>query len=146
MKEQDNKNWFVSTSELEGQQIITRGRRHLTSVIESGKYDERIEVEWDYKPMSNDGMPTIEQDKFMNEVAFKLADAMEAEKMAYLTATYTGRSKFFIIFYTRDIEKFAQILHHVLDNYEQLPIQIGRIQDPNWTEYKEMLKRNGMME
>ena len=46
MKEQDHKNWFVSTSELENQQIVTRGRRNLTQVMDSGKYSERIEIEW----------------------------------------------------------------------------------------------------
>ncbi|MEG1617151.1 MAG: DUF695 domain-containing protein [Bacteroidales bacterium] len=140
------KNWFVSTSELEGQEIITRGRRDLKEIQESGKYPERIEIEWEYKPISNAGMPTEEQDKFMNEIAFKLSDAEEKEGIGYMTATHTGRSRFFMVFYTSDIEKFAMILHKVLDEYEQLPLQIGRIEDPEWVEYKEMLRNNGIVE
>lgn len=141
----ENKNWFVSTSELDGQEIITRGRRHLNYVKESGKYTERVEIEWSYKPLAN-GMPSEEQDKKMNEVAFKLADAEEAEKIGYLTAIYTGREKFIMVFYTSDVDQFAMILHKVLDQYEQLPIQIGRIEDAEWSDYEEMLKQNGMME
>lgn len=144
MKE-ENKNWFVSTSELDGQEVITRGRRHLNYVKDSGKYTERVEIEWSYKPLPS-GMPSEEQDKKMNEVAFKLAEAEEAEKIGYLTAIYTGREKFIMVFYTSDVEQFAMILHKVLDQYEQLPIQIGRIEDADWSDYKEMLKRNGMME
>ncbi|MEG0948948.1 MAG: DUF695 domain-containing protein [Bacteroidales bacterium] len=141
----ENKNWFVSTSELDGQEVITRGRRHLNYVKDSGKYTERVEIEWSYKPLPN-GMPSEEQEKKMNEVAFKLADAEEAEKIGYLTAIYTGREKFIMVFYTSDVEQFAMTLHKVLDQYEQLPIQIGRIEDADWSDYKEMLKRNGMME
>ena len=103
MEEKEGKNWFVSTSELEGQEVITRGRRHLNFVKNSGKYNERVEIEWEYKPISNHGMPTVEEDKFMNEVAFKLGDAEEKEKIGYLTATYTGRARFFMVFYTCDI-------------------------------------------
>ena len=114
--------------------------------MDSGKYSERIEIEWDYKPISPDGMPTKEQDLFMNEVAFKLADALEAEAVGYLTATYTGRSKFFMVFYTNDVQRFAEILHQVLNAYEQLPIQIGRIEDPTWEDYRAMLASNGMTE
>jgi hypothetical protein len=51
-----------------------------------------------------------------------------------------------MIFYTCDIDKFAQVLYSVLDKYEQLPLQIGRIKDPDWSDYKEMLVRNGMSE
>ncbi|MGL4292821.1 MAG: DUF695 domain-containing protein [Bacteroidales bacterium] len=144
MKE-ESKNWFVSTSELDSQQIITKGRRHLQDVIRSGEFNERIEIEWSYKPLPG-GMPSEEQDKLMNEVAFKLTEAEEADKTAYLTAIYTGREKFIMVFYTRNIDQFAQTLHKALDAYEQLPIQIGRIEDPTWSDYKEMLERNGMAE
>lgn len=141
----DSKNWFVSTSELDGQEIITRGRRHLHYVMDSGNYTERIEIEWSYKPLPG-GMPTEEQEKMMNEVAFKLAEAEQADKTAYLTAIYTGREKFIMVFYTCNIDQFAMILHKTLDAYEQLPIQIGRIEDKDWSDYKDMLHRNGMME
>ena len=52
----DNKNWFVSTSELEGKEVITRGRREMHYLIDSGEYNERVEIEWNYTPLSN-GMP-----------------------------------------------------------------------------------------
>ncbi|MDO5571566.1 MAG: DUF695 domain-containing protein [Bacteroidales bacterium] len=146
MNEKESKNWFISTSELEGQEIITRGRRHLKYVMDSGKYDERVEIEWEYNPLPG-GMPTEEDDKFMNKIAFEIDESEQAaDNTGYLTATYTGRERFFMVFYTCDIDKFAMILHKVLENYEKLPIQIGRIKDPDWSDYKEMLKRNGMSE
>ena len=145
MENNNDKNWFVSTSDVDGFEVITKGRRGLQNIIKSGKFNERVEIEWSYEPLAN-GMPTEEKDKFMNEVAHKLGDALEEKKVAYLTTTYTGRERFFIIFYTCDIEHFAEILHNVLDEYEQLPIQIGRIEDPNWEDYNEMLELNGMIE
>ena len=92
------------------------------------------------------GMPTEEQDKFMNDIAFKLKDALEADKTAYLTSIYTGRNSFFMIFYTSSVEKFARILHQVLAEYEQLPLQIGKADDPQWEEYTEMLEQNNFKE
>lgn len=145
MMKDESKDWFVSTSDLAGQEIITRGRRHLTEVRTSGQYTDRVEIEWNYEPLAN-GMPSAEQDKFMNEVAFKLSDAMEAEQNSYLTALYTGRAKFIMVFYTSDINQFAVILHQVLSQYEQLPLEIGRIEDASWSDYTEMLQQNGMTE
>lgn len=142
MKE-ENRNWFLSTSDLAGQEIITRGRRGLSDIIKSGQYTERIEIEWSYKPMAN-GMPSEEQEKWMNEVAFKLDEGEQADKTGYLTAIYTGHEKFIMVFYTCNVAKFAQVLHEVLSIYEQLPLQIGRIEDPDWSDYKEMLMKNGM--
>ena len=141
----DNKNWFVSTSELEGKEVITRGRREMHYLIDSGEYNERVEIEWNYTPLSN-GMPSQDKEDFMNEVAFKLQDALELDAVGFMVATFTGNNKFIIIFYTKNIDRFAEILNETLSQYEQLPLEIGRIEDPTWSEYKEMLKNDEMME
>ncbi len=143
--EQKQNEWFVSSSELDGQEVITKGRRFLQSVKNSHRFNERIEIEWSYKPMSN-GMPTDEQDKFMNDVAFELKKAMEDVDNSYLTALYIGRAVFYMIFYTSSVDTFSEILHNVLSKYEQLPLQIGLTEDKEWQDYSEMLKLSGFNE
>ena len=44
--EQKQNEWFVSSSELDGQEVITKGRRFLQSVKNSHRFNERIEIEW----------------------------------------------------------------------------------------------------
>ena len=143
--EQKQNEWFVSSSELDGQEVITKGRRFLQSVKNSHRFNERIEIEWSYKPMSN-GMPTDEQDKFMNDVAFELKKAMEDVDNSYLTALYIGRAVFYMIFYTSSVDTFSEILHNVLSKYEQLPLQIGLTEDKEWQDYSEMPTLSGLNE
>ena len=143
--EQKQNEWFVSSSELDGQEVITKGRRFLQSVKNSHRFNERIEIEWSYKPMSN-GMPTDEQDKFMNDVAFELKKAMEDVDNSYLTALYIGRAVFYMIFYTSSVDTFSEILHNVLSKYEQLPLQIGLTEDKEWPDYSEMRILRGFNE
>jgi hypothetical protein len=137
----DNKDWFVSTSQLAGKEIITRGRRNLDAVYSSKRFGERIEISWSY-PGDKAGMPSPEQDRRMLDIAFELADALEKADIAYLTATYTGRDLFIMVFYTASVERFADVLHEVLGKYEQLPLEIGRVADPDWEDYFDMLNLN----
>ena len=106
----DSKVLFVIASDVDGKEIITRGRRFMKEVRYSGKYPDLIEIVWSYKATES-GMPDAEADKFMNEVIFKLADAEEAEKTAYMVAIYTGNNMMTITFYTSDIEQLASILN-----------------------------------
>ena len=137
----NNKDWFLSTSELAGMEIITRGRRNLDAVRTSGEYRNRIEIMWSYSGQT-DGMPEPEQERRMVDVAFELADALEADGTAYLTATYTGRHLFIMVFYTRSVARFSTVLHQVLGKYEQLPLQIGQADDPDWEDYRDMINNN----
>ena len=109
-------NWFVSTSQLDGMDIITRGRRDLKSIIQTGLYNDRIEIEWEYKPLAS-GMPTEESEKFMTRVAFQLHEELEKAKVAYMTSTYLGRASFCIIFITNTLTEFSFSLNDPLSQY-----------------------------
>ncbi len=117
----------------------------MREVKASGKYPDMIEIVWPYKG-DDKGMPSADDDKFMNDVAFKLAEAEEADKTAYMVALYTGNNIFTMTFYTSDIERFAAVLNETLSCYEQLPIDIGTLEDPAWEEYSYMLEMSGMTE
>ena len=89
-------------------------------------------------------MPTAEEDKFMNDVIFKLAEEEEKDKTAYMVATFTGIGRMIIIFYSCNLEKFAEILNDQLKDLGQLPIELGSMKDVQWKEYYEILAQNGM--
>lgn len=137
----ENKNWFVSSSVLEGNEIVTRGRRELESAMNSKVYDHRMEIMWEYQ--GNDkGMPVKALEDQMNEVAFALGNGFEDQENGLLTAIYQGGNRFIMVFYTKDVQAWAGILHEVLAKYPQLPIRIAHMDDPEWEDYKAMLSNN----
>ena len=141
----NSKDWIVSSSELEGKEVITRCRRFMKSVVSTGRYDDYIEIVWQYKG-NEKGMPTAEEDKFLNDVIFKLSEAEEKEKTAYMVATFTGLGRMIILFYSCNIEKFAGILNDELKDLGQLPIELGSMKDVQWKEYYAILAQNGMVD
>ena len=139
---EEHKDWFASSSTLEGKEIITRGRRELEKQMSSKRYPHRVEIMWEYKA-NNAGMPAnSDEDKLMNEVAFLLGETCEKDLNGLLCALYTGADRFIMVFHIHDMNHFSQQLQKCLSKYPRLPIHIGHIDDPEWEDYRNMLAQN----
>lgn len=130
--------WFAALSEMEGGQLVTiNGREELKEFIDSGKYKERVEITWKYEGECN-GMPSEELAEKMFVVQEKLRRGMEKDKLAILTAVYTGAGEKIWVFYTRTVRIFGERLNEKLADLELLPITIYTEIDPEWEEYLDM--------
>lgn len=131
--------WFTALSEVEeGHQLVSvNGRDGLKEFIDSGKFKERVEITWKYEGDKN-GMPSEELAEKMTTVQEKLRRAMEKDKLAILTAIYTGAGEKIWVFYTRTVRIFGERLNLALASFELLPINIYTEVDAEWEEYLDM--------
>ena len=94
--------WFTALSANEsGRTVAIYGREELNEFIDSGKYNERVEITWKYKGDEN-GFPDEVLGEQMELVEEALRKAMEKkDKLAILTSIYTGGGEKIWVFYTR---------------------------------------------
>ena len=69
----------------------------------------------------------------------KLRRIMEKDKLAILTGNYTGGGQKDWTFYTRHLPSFGERLNECLAPYPTLPLEIHCEEDPDWSDYHEML-------
>lgn len=130
--------WFTALSENEEGNLVTiYGRDELTEFVESGKFKERVEITWKYEGDAK-GMPQDTLAEQMEKVEEALKKAMEKDKLAILTAVYTGAGEKIWVFYTRTVRVFGERLNEALASFELLPISIYTEVDPEWEEYLDM--------
>lgn len=132
--------WFTAISQDENEKLITvTGRDDLKEFVQSGKFKERAEICWKFEG-NHQGMPTDELAAQMEEVELALRKAMEKDKLAIMTAIYTGGDQKTWTFYCRTVRVFGERLNEALAEFPLLPISIYTEIDPEWEEYLDMLE------
>ncbi len=132
--------WFTALSETEdGKMVFVSGRDHIMEFIKSKKFKERAEITWKYEGDAK-GMPDNQTAVLMEEVQEALQGAMEKDKLAILTGVYTGGGERTLVFITRNIPAFGEMLNKALASFELLPITIYTEKDPDNEEYLDMLE------
>ncbi|WP_085535240.1 DUF695 domain-containing protein [Massilibacteroides vaginae] len=130
--------WFTALSENEtGDMITILGRDELSEFASCGKLKDRIEITWRYDP-DQKGMPASSVGELMEAVEVALQKIMEKDKLAIMTAVYTGGGEKIWIFYSRSVPVFGERLNEALAPFKLLPITIYAEQDEGWEEYLDM--------
>lgn len=132
------KEWWTAPAEGEkGELILVTGRKDIDNVIETGLFNDRVEVTWKYEPEKN-GMPDYKTSSLMEAVQDALEAVFDKDPVAILTGIYTGAGERNWIFYTRSVNIFGKKINEALEPFELLPISIYVEKDPKWNEYREM--------
>lgn len=130
--------WFTALSESDdGHLVFILGREDLDEFRLSGKLKERVEITWKYKGDTK-RMPTEEEVIHIEETENTLKKVMEKDKLAVMTAVYTGNNEKIWVFYTRTTKVFGERLNETLKSEKLLPITIAAEVDENWEEYLDM--------
>ncbi len=130
--------WWTCPAEAEnGKLIMVTGRRDMDEVIESGKYNFRVEITWKYEE-DKDGMPDVATSTLMEEVQDALQNDFMKDPIAVLTGIYTGNGERNWVFYTMNLRIFNRKFNEDLATFEQLPLEFYAEEDAEWAEYKEM--------
>ena len=130
--------WWTSPAEGDnGETIIVTGRRGVEPIIDSGKFNDRIEITWKYTPDSH-GLPDFATSSMMEKVTEAINSAFKKDQVAVMTGIYTGNGERNWILYTLNPGKFQYMLNKALEEFELLPITLYAEKDPEWLEYKEM--------
>lgn len=130
--------WWSSPTESEnGRLIIVTGRRDVEPAIETGEFNDRIEITWKYSGEAN-GMPDKETSMQMEAVTNALQAAFKNASVAVMTGIYTGDDERNWVFYVRKLEVFGKVFNKALSEFPLLPITLYAEKDPEWSEYREM--------
>jgi ribosomal protein L14E/L6E/L27E len=130
--------WFMALSENDNGNIIyILGREELNEFMESKKLKERVEITWKYEA-DDKGMPSDDVAEKMEAMETALKKAVEKDKLAIMTAVYTGDGEKVWVFYTRTARVFGERLNDALSSFETLPISLYVEADSDWEEYKDM--------
>ena len=135
-----SEDWWTAPAEGDsGRLILVTGRRGMDNVIATGIYRYRVEVTWRYEG-DEKGLPAYADSKIMEEVTDALNDSFKRDPVAILTGIYTGDGERNWVFYTRSLHIFQRKFNEALAPFEQLPLSFYAEEDPEWTEYDELLK------
>lgn len=129
--------WTAPTEADNGKTVIVTGRDGMQPLIDSGKYNDRIEITWRYEG-GESGMPDEETARLIEQVDEALRAAFKKEKACVLTGVYTGDGARNWIVYTKNPNIFNYTLNKALAPLPLLPIELYAEKDPEWNEYQEM--------
>ena len=132
--------WFTSLSNTdEGQLVFVTVRKGLDEFIASRKLRIRVDLSLSYEA-EPEGMPTEAAAELIEAIEPQLRRTMERDKLAIMTGNYTGGGAKDWTFYTRHLPTFGERLNACLAPYPTLPLEIDCQEDPDWTDYREMLQ------
>ena len=129
--------WTTPTESDNGNLIMVTGRRNVEPAMNSGKFNDRIEITWKYQP-DKGGMPDYDTSSLMEQVTDAINSIFKKDEAAVMTGIYTGDGQRNWVLYTLNPRKFQYMLNQALAKFELLPIEIYAEKDPEWLEYKEM--------
>lgn len=132
-----NEWWTCPTQAENGKLIMVTGRDDIDKVRQSGRYDSRIDVSWNYNALP-DGMPDVEDALLMEQAHEALLAVFKANPVAVMTGVYTGDGRRDWVFYTRNLRVFGGLFNKALEDLPVIPLVIEAEADPDWEEYANM--------
>lgn len=130
--------WWSYPAEAEnGRTIIVTGRDDIDHIRQTGKFNYRIDVVWDYDPLP-DGMPCEQDACLMEQATDALLEEFRKDRIAVMTGIYTGDGRREWIFYTSSLGIFQKVFNRALETVDPMPLAVDAEEDAGWEEYTEM--------
>ena len=99
--------WWTAPAEGDdGTLVMVTGRAGVDAVIESGRFNDRVEVTWKYASEGTGGMPDDATARLMEQVDMALRKEFERDAVAVMTGIYTGGGERNWVFYVSSLRSF----------------------------------------
>ena len=119
---QDNE-WFAGSQDSDLGQIITRGRLFAKGQKQFDSFPMRIEIQWQYKGVEENGMPTDKEAELTEHAMNTLTDIVERKDIAILSAIHMGGNMAWFVYYARSIDEMSALINEAFNHFPKLPIQ-----------------------
>lgn len=124
----------------DGLPVFVKFRPYMQNFIDTGFYNQRMDIIWAYNPASENLLPDEADLDLMEQVEEALADMLEQDNQTVLAFSFTGDNEKWWAWYTNDVDIAAERLNIALAQFEPLPITISVEEDPEWDEYNGVLE------
>ena len=122
----------------QGKPVIYSFDNYLPETTTIEDFPTLVVIKWGYDGSKNNGMPT----KAEQELIYKLEDVLNDiadDKGSFRAYARTGNNLREFVYYTIDQPAFLQLFNQAVANHPRYPIEITFYQDPNWSDYKELI-------
>jgi len=134
--------WFRAEGQLEGSPTMIRARQDLAHLFPVPGFGTRIEVRWTCQSPGEDGLPSPSDYEAISAFEHRVVGGLgQAGVLAYV---FAHRGVVEYTFYCSGVAPFIDHLNEVLEDQPAMPIEISGEDDPDWTQYRELLNACGI--
>jgi len=123
-----------------GLPVFVKFRPYLQNFIDTGFYNQRMDVIWAYNPANESLLPHEADLDLMEQVEEALVNMLEQDNQTILAFTFTGENEKWWAWYTTNVDIAGERLNVALAEFEPLPVTISVEEDPDWDEYNGVLE------
>jgi hypothetical protein len=132
--------WTYAEGKNDGLPFQLRFRNNLESFIKTNHYKSRFIIIWNYDSSNFAGMPVDKDLILMGKMENLLVADLEDDLQAVLSFVYTTKNQKEWHWYSTDISETGSRTQAILSTFGKLPITLNSKEDPDWSEYKSVLK------
>ncbi len=132
--------WFLA----EGEDTMIRARQDLLPRALSAGLEQRVVVTWRCRNPLGNGLPSEDDYREIKEAEALMVSFLEEGAILAFVVTRDGGVN--MNFYTSDTDWFLERFNEALDDKPPLPIELSGEHDPDWEEYRAVLRSCGVGE
>ena len=140
----DDKSWRLAQGKLRGLPIYYRVRTGLESKISPQSHPERFYITWSFEGENESGLPDESINSQMAEFEDALMDRLGKEDLCIIYSICTYNSAREWTAYTSSSERTVEAFNEVASAFGRLPIELRAEDDPQWEDYRQLLRKLGI--
>lgn len=140
-----NDQWFAAEAKNEDLPVLLRGRGQLKELVGIKSHPNLLKIRWTYTPDAKTGMPAVDEIKKMAVFEQIIFETLEKEPLAIFYSIYLHNGIKEWSAYCSDLERVNEEISGALVGHEKYPIELLVDQDPEWVDYKAMLRDTGQL-
>lgn len=138
--------WFCAEGEMDGLPTLIRGRQGLSKLVEAHQFPHLLRIQWNYDDVGVAGLPSDTVSSSMNAFENLVIPGLEQDSLCIFFCVFTHNGLREWLAYTRDIQATCDAINALLAKEVAFPIEMGVEDDPDWSEYHELMENTSMDE
>lgn len=140
-----NDQWFAAEAKNDDLPVLLRGRGQLKDLVAIKSHPNLLKIRWTYEPDKKTGMPAMDVIKKMAVFEQVVFETLEKEPLCIFYSIYLHNGIKEWSAYCSDLERMNEEFSGALVGHEKYPVELLVDQDPEWADYKAMLRDTGQL-
>jgi len=138
--------WFCAEGQQDQLPVIIRGRQRLQEIISPDSHPHMLRIVWEFETDEPSGLPSRKLTKSMGQFEDAVVDALEEDALCVFFCVYLHAGRKEWLAYTSDVQATCDRFNAALTGHEPYPVELSVDEDPQWSEYWDVLSGAGMLE